>query len=89
MISGGRETVVVVVVVTTVCCVAGPKHKEATVEFGGGIVAVVVMEVVSLDCEVECLFCGISSVGEAGAVDRIAPGASVRFQFFGTCVVFM
>lgn len=56
MISGGRETVVVVVVVTTVCCVAGPKHMEATVELGGGIVVAALVGGVSLGCEVKCLW---------------------------------
>lgn len=41
IISGGNDTVVVVVVVTTVCWVAGPKHMEAIVAFGGGIVEIV------------------------------------------------
>lgn len=41
IISGGNDTVVVVVVVTTVCWVAGPKHMEAIVAFGGGIVETV------------------------------------------------
>lgn len=76
MISGGRETVVVVVVVTTVCCVAGPKHIEATVELGGGIIVAALVDGVSLGCEVKCLWCGISSVGDAGAVDRIASAVS-------------
>jgi hypothetical protein len=43
IISGGRDTVVVVVVVTTVCWVAGPKVMEATVEFGGGMVFMVLL----------------------------------------------
>jgi hypothetical protein len=76
MISGGRETVVVVVVVTTVCCVAGPKDIDAMMEFGGGIVLATVLGV-SLGCEVVCLWGGISSVGDAGAVERMASGASV------------
>lgn len=47
IISGGRDTVVVVVVVTTVCWVAGPKHMEATVEFGGAMLGIVVVGVLS------------------------------------------
>lgn len=76
MISGGRETVVVVVVVTTVCWVAGPKHRDATVEFGGGMVLAATVDGVSLGFEVNCLWGGISSVGDAGAVERMASGAS-------------
>jgi hypothetical protein len=34
------------------------------------------VEGVSLGCEVKCLWCGISSVGDAGAVDRMASAAS-------------
>jgi len=77
MISGGRDTVVVVVVVITVCCVAGPKDMLAMTEFGGGIVFAGTGVGVSLGCEVVCFWCGISSVGDAGAVDKMASGASV------------
>ena len=48
IISGGRDTVVVVVVVTTVCWVAGPKVIDATVEFGGGMALMAVLEALSI-----------------------------------------
>lgn len=47
IISGGNDTVVVVVVVTTVCWVAGPNDIDATVAFGGGIVEIVCMDLLS------------------------------------------
>ena len=72
MMSGGRDTVVVVVVVTTVCCVVGTKDMDAIV---GGIMLAVVADR-SWGCDVVCLSCGISSVGDAGAVDKMASGAS-------------
>lgn len=75
MIKGGRATVVVVVVVTTVCWVAGPKDMEATVEFGGGMVETLSVEDLFAGWEVDCLLSGISSVGDAGAVDRMASEA--------------
>jgi polyferredoxin len=78
MISGGRDTVVVVVVVTTVCWVAGPKVIEATVEFGGGMMFMVLLGGLSIGW-----VCGVSSVGDAGAVDRAASGVRVAGCF--TC----
>jgi hypothetical protein len=55
IMSGGRDTVVVVVVVTTVCWVAGPKHMEATVELGGGIMLAATLNGVTFGSEVESL----------------------------------
>ena len=82
MISGGRDTVVVVVVVTTVCWVAGPKVIEATVEFGGGMVFMVLLGGgLSIMRAVESWVCGVSSVGDAGAVDRTASGVRVAGCF--------
>lgn len=81
MISGGRDTVVVVVVVTTVCCVAGPKVMEATVEFGGGMVFAVLLGGLSILRESGNWVCGVSSVGDAGAVDRTASGVRVAGCF--------
>jgi len=50
---------------------------EATIEFGGGGIMLAASVVsVSLGCEVVC-FGGISSVGDAGAVDKTASGLSV------------
>lgn len=43
---------------------------------GGGIVVAAPVAGVSLGCEVKCLWCGISSVGDAGAVDRMASAVS-------------
>jgi hypothetical protein len=83
MISGGRDTVVVVVVVTTVCWVAGPKVIEATVEFGGGMVFMVLLGGLSIVRAVGGWVCGVSSVGDAGAVDRAASGVRVAGCF--TC----
>lgn len=60
---------------------AGPKDNEATVELGGGMVLTVLEDDRSLGLEVGCLLCDISSVGDAGAVDRIASGATVAGGF--------
>jgi hypothetical protein len=86
MIKGGRDTVVVVVVVTTVCWVAGPKVIEATVEFGGGMAFMVLVTLLggmSIERELGSGWFGVSSVGDAGAVDRTASGVRVAVCF--TC----
>ena len=76
MTKGGRDTVVVVVTVVTVCWVAGPKLNWPTVECGGGMVKVFVVVVVvwSLSRPRAGLSGGMSSVGDAGAVDSTASG---------------
>jgi phosphatidylglycerophosphate synthase len=68
MISGGSDTVVVVVTVVMVCWVAGPNEIWAMVECGGSIVVVVVMSSMASARERRM---GMSSAGEAGAVERI------------------
>jgi hypothetical protein len=65
------------VVVTTVCCVVGTKDMDAIV---GGIMLAVVVDR-SWGCDVVCLWCDMSSVGDAGAVDKMASGASAVRDF--------
>ena len=74
---GGKAVVVVVVTVVTTRWIAGPNEKDPTVELSGGMGCDVVVDVVVLpSCPAMAgLPGGISSAGEAGAVERIASGA--------------
>jgi hypothetical protein len=67
MISGGRETVVVVVTVVMVCWVAGPNVICAMVVCGGSVDE---DEDESFIAPARERRIGISSAGEAGAVER-------------------
>lgn len=71
MTSGGSDTVVVVVTVVTVCWVAGPKDSCAMVECCGGIMEVVVVVVWVWVSSVFPWLGMLSSVGDAGAVERM------------------